>query len=60
MWFLLEEEKMKCFKCKAECVTNYYICPIEKKITHVNKMCVVPNCGWESYPTKLPEKITRV
>lgn len=48
---------MKCFNCGAICVTNYYICPEQKKITHVNKTCIVDGCGWESYPTKLPEKI---
>ncbi len=48
---------MKCFKCGKKCVTNYYICPIAKKITQVNKMCTDDSCGWESYPTKLPDPI---
>lgn len=48
---------MKCFVCGAKCVTNYYICPKEKKITQVNKMCTVDGCDWESHPTKIPESL---
>ena len=48
---------MKCFECGKKCVTNYYICPNEKKITAVNKMCTDDDCGWESHPTKIPEPI---
>jgi len=48
---------MKCFICGKKCVTNYYICPGQKKITSVNKMCTDDNCGWESHPTKIPEPI---
>lgn len=44
---------MKCFRCEMKCVTNYIM--VGKSITAVNKVC--PACNWESYPTKLPEKI---
>ena len=48
---------MKCFKCGALCITKYHhrnkdVCD---KIIAVNKVC--KECGWESYPTMLPEKL---
>lgn len=49
---------MKCFECGALCQTKY-IYEAHRlggaKIVAVCKVC--PNCEWESYPTKLPEKI---
>jgi len=52
---------MKCFKCGALCVTVYYCGGFYwqpgDKITAVGKACPIHECGWESYPTKLPEKI---
>ena len=50
---------MKCFKCESKCITNYIFGKKDKdgleSIVAVNKKCM--NCKWESYPTKLPEKI---
>ena len=60
---------MKCFKCGFLCITKYntetridpnLICirnPLGEweKLVSVSKLCNM--CGWESYPTKLPEKI---
>lgn len=53
---------MKCFKCGALCHTNYIYDYVKGKagmqIVAVSKLCPSDECGWESYPTKLPEKIT--
>ena len=51
---------MKCFECGQLCKTVYhtrtnFIDINQSKIWAVSKQC--PNCGWESYKTKLPEKI---
>lgn len=60
---------MKCFNCGFRCITKYHeeeridpnlIClknPIGlwKKVVAVSKVCNM--CGWESYKTKLPDKI---
>ena len=50
---------MKCFKCGFRCVTKYHFGDKDsqgfEKVTAVSKVCNM--CGWESYPTKLPEKI---
>lgn len=47
-------DKMKCFECNAQCHTQY-IKDLTGKIVAVNKVCSV--CTWESFRTKLPEKI---
>ena len=58
---MLEGDLMKCFECGHECITIYYcgefIWNPGDKITHVGKVCPIHNCGWESYPTKIPEPI---
>lgn len=51
---------MKCFECGERCITAYWngnVLAIDSRtmVTHVSKLC--GNCGWESYKTKLPEKI---
>ena len=50
---------MKCFECGALCVTKYHYGPshgeVNPPVKAVNKVCNI--CGWESYPTKVPEKI---
>jgi len=52
---------MKCFECGNKCLTIYYHgdrlweSGSGEKITHVAKGCF--SCGWESYRTKIPEKI---
>lgn len=52
---------MKCFKCGALCITVYLDAdnmPLESrdgKIVAVAKLCT--ECNWQSYPTKLPEKL---
>lgn len=55
---------MKCFECGCRCVTIYwhndrilgsYDFKAGTKITHVNSACT--NCNWQSFKTKLPEKI---
>ena len=48
---------MKCFKCGFRCVTRYIMDnhPMFPRVIAVSKVCNM--CGWESYPTKLPEKI---
>ena len=47
---------MKCFECGKGCVTKYIRePPLHGKIIAVSKIC--EHCGWESYPTKLPEPI---
>jgi hypothetical protein len=46
---------MKCFECGAKCLTNYWRTPAGK-IYQITKQC--PVCNWESYPTKVPEKIS--
>jgi len=52
---------MKCYECGALCVTVYYCGGFYwqpgDKITAVGKACPIHECGWESYPTKVPEKI---
>jgi len=50
---------MKCFTCGSLCRTNYildYAEGREDKILAVQKVC--NECGWKSYPTKIPEKFT--
>jgi len=52
---------MKCFECNEICHTVYHTKryngdPNQEKIWAVSKQC--PYCGWESYRTKLPEKIS--
>ena len=50
---------MKCFECGSKCVTKYHFGNKDKygleRVVAVNKVC--HNCGWESFKTKLPEKI---
>lgn len=55
---------MKCFECGSKCITQYHCNDVVlgangwlngMKVTHVNKACI--NCHWQSYKTKLPEKI---
>ena len=51
---------MKCFECGTMCITAYWnenVLAIDSrtKVTHVSKLC--PNCNWESYKTKLPQKL---
>jgi len=52
---------MKCFKCGALCVTRYHYGPshgeLNSKVKAVSKVCPMDDCDWESYPTKVPEKI---
>lgn len=51
---------MKCFECDSKCLTVYYCGGFHwtpgDKITHVGKAC--PNCGWESFRTKVPEPLS--
>jgi len=55
---------MKCFECGNKCITLYWhndrsLGSADFKagtpITHVNSACT--SCNWQSYKTKLPEKI---
>jgi hypothetical protein len=57
---------MKCFECGSKCITQYFhhdhvirfnpmLGDAGLKVTHVNKACM--NCSWQSFKTKLPEKI---
>ena len=48
---------MKCFECNGKCITKYHFDNQSNsaKVTAVNKVC--QTCGWESYKTKLPEKL---
>ena len=48
---------MNCFECGSKCITKYHHRnkDMMDKVIAVNKVCLA--CGWESYPTKLPEKI---
>ena len=51
---------MKCFNCGLKCVTNYQYDHEKIKIISVTKKCPdYLDCGWESYPTKIPEQIDR-
>ncbi|MHA1883197.1 MAG: hypothetical protein ACTSUO_09145 [Candidatus Thorarchaeota archaeon] len=45
---------MKCFECGEKCLTNY-IYKLNGMVKAVSKLC--PSCGWESYPTKIPDPI---
>ena len=56
---------MKCFECGSKCVTlywhndrvmNQHDFRDATPITHVNSAC--PTCPWQSYKTKLPDKIS--
>lgn len=50
---------MKCFNCGKKCVTKYHIKEPCGSIVAVSKVCEKENgCGWESYPTKIPDKIS--
>ena len=53
--------RMKCFVCGCNCVTQYHYGPSHGEdappIKAVNKIC--PSCGWESYPTKIPDKLAK-
>lgn len=54
---------MKCFECGSKCHTQYWYgdklahnCfDHTVRITHVNKACM--NCNWQSFKTKVPEKL---
>ena len=49
---------MKCFECGSVCITQYWHndkLTTTLRITHVNKACM--NCDWQSFKTKIPEKI---
>ena len=53
-------DTMKCFECGSLCITAYWnenVLAIDSRtnVTHVSKLCT--HCNWESYKTKLPEKI---
>ena len=55
--------RMNCFECGSKCYTVYWIGDKEahkfldttQRITHVNKACM--NCDWQSFKTKVPEKL---
>ena len=50
---------MNRFKCRTKCVTKYWFGDKDKhgleRVVAVNKVCHA--CGWESYKTKVPEKL---
>jgi hypothetical protein len=46
---------MKCFNCNGPTHTKYY--EDQYRIHAVSKVCINPNCGWESFKTKIPEKL---
>jgi len=49
---------MKCFVCGKKCITKYHLQEPGGAIIAVSKVCEATNgCGWESYPTKIPESI---
>lgn len=52
--YVIGWNNMKCFECGHKCVTLYH--KLNGKIVAVSKVC--EDCGWQSFPTRVPEPLS--